>query len=59
MLKCLFSVLSYVIIVKYSLSTERKGVNTGTAHMSFSRDVAIEHGAMSSRLKSVEICIIS
>lgn len=28
-----------------------KGVNTGTAHMSFSRDVAIEHGAMSSRLK--------
>jgi hypothetical protein len=29
-------------------------VNTGTAHMSFSRDVAIEHGAMSSRLKSIE-----
>ena len=26
-------------------------MNTGTAHMSFSRDVAIEHGAMLSRLK--------
>lgn len=35
------------------MSTERKGVNTGTAHISFSRDVAIEHGAMSSRLKFV------
>ena len=53
-----FFVLSVSDYYWQVLSTEKKGVNTGTAHMSFSRDVAIEHGAMSSRLKSIEICII-
>lgn len=33
------------------LSTEKKGVDTGTAHIGFSRDIAVEHGAMSPRLK--------
>lgn len=33
------------------LSTEKKGVNTGTAHIGFSRGIAVEHGAMSPRLK--------
>lgn len=32
------------------LSTEKKGVNTGTAHIGFSRGIAVEHGAMLPRL---------
>ncbi len=32
------------------MSTEKKGVNTGTAHIRFSRGIAVEHGAMSPRL---------
>lgn len=46
-----FDIIIFQRESKMQLSTEKKGVNTGTAHIGFSRGIAVEHGAMLPRLK--------